>query len=117
MLFFYFLPIIFVSVYSLNDDISIIRQRILEQMIWPPATSIPSLGPSALQIVQTLNSSCYWPDVNYQDQNRAIWLTATHLSRITTILQAYTVNGSTEQNNTKLLTAAHCALNVWLMRD
>lgn len=117
MFFFFFLPIIFVSAYSLNDDISIIRQRILEQMIWPPAASIPSLGPNALQNIQTLNSSCYWPDVNYEDQNRAIWLTATHLSRVTTILQAYTANGSTEQYNTKLLIAAHCALNVWLMRD
>jgi chondroitin AC lyase len=55
--------------------------------------------------------------VNYTDQGRAIWLTAQHMSRITAMLQAYTVNGSTERNNTKLLSAAHCALNVWLTRD
>ena len=117
MVFFYVLLIIFASTHSLNDDISIIRQRILEQMIWPPAASVPSLGPSAVLNAQTLNSSCYWLDVNYEDKNRANWLTEIHLSRVTTMLQAYTVNGSTELNNTKLLIAAHCALNVWLRED
>jgi chondroitin AC lyase len=106
-----------VSTYSLNDDISIIRQRVLEQMIWPTPNSIVSIVQRALRYSGTLNSSCYWPDVNYTDQGRAIWLTAEHMSRITTMLQALTVNGSTVQNDTKILSAAHCALNVWLIRD
>ena len=107
----------FATVYSYDDDISIIRERVLEQMIWPSPNSVPSIVNNALYYARTLNSSCYWQDVNYTDQGRALWLTAQHLSRITTMLQAYTVNGSTERNNTKLLTAAHCALNVWLVND
>ena len=105
------------TVYTFDDDISIIRQRVLEQMIWPPPDSIPSLVQNALQYARRLNSSCYWPDVNYTDQGRAVWLTAEHMSRITIMLQAYTINGSTERNNSKLLSAVHCALNVWLVND
>ena len=103
--------------YSSNDDIAIVRQRVLEQMVWPASSTVPSIVKNALHYVQTLNSSCYWPDVNYTDQSRAVWLTANHISRVTTMLQAYTVNGSTERNNTELLSAVHCALNVWLTRD
>ena len=109
--------ILFVSSHAFNDDVSLVRQRILEQMIWPPASTIPSLGPAAIQNAKTLNNSCYWPDVDYTDQTRALWLTQIHLTRVTTMIQAYTINGSTEQYNTKLIIAAHCALNVWLTRD
>ncbi len=88
------LSILFVSAHEPNDDISIIRQRVLEQMIWPSPNSIPAIVESALWSARTLNSSCYWPDVNYTDQGRAVWLTAQHMTRVTTMLQALTVNGS-----------------------
>jgi chondroitin AC lyase len=109
--------ILSISANSPNDVISVIRQRVLEQMIWPPPENIPNIIKDALSFAKRLNSSCYWPDVNYFDQGRAIWLTATHMGRVNIMVQAYTVNGSTERNNTELLTAAHCALNVWLVRD
>ena len=117
LIFVFLLSISFISAYPPNDDISIIRQRVLEQRIWPPRSSIPATVQSALMYQQTLNSSCYWPDINYMDQGRAVWLTVTHLVRVTTMLQALTVNGSTERNNTALLSAAHCAFDVWLVRD
>ena len=33
------------------------------------------------------------------------------------MLQAWTINGSTVKNDTKLLSSIHCALNVWLTKD
>lgn len=45
------------------------------------------------------------------------WRTAEHMYRITTMLQALTVNGSTVHNDSQLRTAVHCALNVWLVND
>lgn len=112
-----FLTILFVSAHSLNDDISIVRQRVLEQMIWPSADALPALVENALRYASLLNSSCFWPDVNYTDRGRAIWLTETHIARVTVMLQAYTANGSTVRNNTNLVSAAHCALHVWLVND
>ena len=100
-----------------NDDIAIIRQRVLELMIWPTNDNIPNTIKNALSYTQTLNSSCYWPDIAYTDKNIVVWLTAHHMDRITTMLQALTVNGSTEHNNTEMRTAVHCALNVWLTKD
>jgi hypothetical protein len=118
---FFFLFLFIISCISTpvpnDDDIDIIRQRVLEISIWPAQQYIPGIVKTVLNYSSTLNSSCYWPDINYADQGRAIWLTEQHISRITALLQAYTVNGSTERNNTNLLTAAHCALNVWLNRD
>ncbi len=37
--------------------------------------------------------------------------------RITTMLQALTVNGSTVKNDPKLMSDFHCALNVWFIHD
>ena len=100
-----------------NDDFVIVRQRVLEQMIWPSQATLPTIVQNALMYTRTLNSSCYWPDVNYSDPTHGAWLTATHMSRVTTMVEALTVNGSSERNNSQLLIAAHCALNVWLVRD
>ena len=100
-----------------HDDIAVVRQRVLELMIWPATENIPSVTNNALHFASTLNSSCYWPDINYHDKNIVLWQTAAHMSRITTMLQALTVNGSLVQNNTNLRSAIHCALNVWLIND
>jgi chondroitin AC lyase len=106
-----------IGIYLPNDDIAIVRQRVLELMIWPTAQDVPSVTNNALHFASILNSSCYWPDINYKDKSIIIWDTATHMHRITTMLQALTVNGSLVQNNTNLRTAIHCALNIWLIND
>ena len=106
-----------ISIRSLNDDIAIIRQRVLKRMIWPPDDDIASVVQSALTYTHTLNTSCYWPDINYYDKNIVVWDAAKHMDRVTTMLQALTVNGSTIHNSTQIRSAAHCALNVWLTND
>jgi hypothetical protein len=65
----YFIPIFFfllstwsVSAYTSNDDISVIRQRVLKWMIWPTKENISITVESALNFTQTLNSSCFWSE-------------------------------------------------------
>jgi chondroitin AC lyase len=106
-----------ISARSPNDDIAIVRERVLKLMIWPSDNAIPATVQLALSYTQKLNKTCYWPDINYYDKSIVIWNTASHMDRITTMLQALTVNGSTVRNDTKMRTAAHCALNVWLTND
>jgi chondroitin AC lyase len=101
----------------LNDEIDVIRQRVLEIAIWPTSENIPSTVKFALNYNRTLNSSCYWPDINYADKRIVDWPTAQHMYRITTMLQAITVNGSTIKNDPKVMINVHCALNVWLVND
>ena len=100
-----------------NDDIDIIRQRVLEISIWLIAANVPQTVESALMFSNSLNSSCYWPDVDYYDQSINLWQTTTHMYRITTMLQALTVNGSKIQNNSTIMLQVHCALNIWFIHD
>jgi chondroitin AC lyase len=107
----------YVGASTRNDDISIIHERIMELMVWPAKENISIVVQNATVFTETLNSSCYWPDVNYYDKGLDTWFTAEHVYRITTMLQAITVNGSSVKNDPKIRSAAHCALNVWLVKD
>jgi chondroitin AC lyase len=102
---------------STNDDIAIMRQRVLELMLWPTKNNISNVVQLAIFYHGKMNSSCYWEDINYADRTAAVWATEEHLIRVNYMLQALTVPGSTVQNDSKLATAVHCALNVWLVRD
>ena len=113
----FLLSICCVCAYTPNDDIDIIHDRVMELMIWPSKENISITVQSAVIYSRTLNSSCYWPDVNYYDMGVADWLAAHHVYRITTLLQALTVNGSSVQDDPEIRAAAHCALNVWLIHD
>jgi hypothetical protein len=84
-------------------------------VIWPGQENISLIIQQAISFNNTLNSSCYWPDIDYADQH-VHWATAEHMTRITIMLQALTINGSTIKNDTKILSSVHCALNVWLTR-
>jgi chondroitin AC lyase len=110
-------PILCVTVLLPNDDIAIIRQRVLQLTVWPTPENIPTTVQNALSYSRSLNSSCYWPDIDYSDTHIVVWSTATHMYRITTMLQALTVNGSTVQNDPHIMAEVHCALNVWFMHD
>jgi chondroitin AC lyase len=112
------LPIVCQSIVLPNDDLDIIRQRVLEIAIWPTPDQIPIIAKSALLYSNTLNSSCYWPDINYTNPTEiGPWDLETHILRVTTMVQAVTVNGSSVKNDPKILANAHCALHVWLVND
>ena len=102
---------------TINDEFDIIRQRVLESSIWPEAGNISEAVQVALNYSHTLNSSCYWPDLNYDDQSLVEWSPAKHMLRITGILQALTVNGSSIKNDPKIMSQVHCALQVWFDHD
>ena len=118
---FIFIYILFTvnSIFSqfLTDGIDIIRQRVLEQMIWPVKDNISTTIHNALLYTETLNKTCYWPDIDYNDRSVASWQAEAHMSRLTTMLQALTMKDSSLYNNTELRVASHCALNVWLIND
>ena len=102
---------------SMNDDIVIIRQRVLEMIIWPKTNTISSIVKTAISYNEKMNSSCYWEDINYADRTLAVWATEEHLTRVNVMIQALTVPGSSVHNDPQLTIGAHCALNVWLVRD
>jgi chondroitin AC lyase len=115
-----FLLVFFVCIsgYSCKgNDTDIVRRRVLETMLWPGKDSIPNTVAQALTYVRTLNGSCFWPDINYKDKSIVKWDTGQHMTRLNVMVQALTVDGSSVQNDTRLQSAIHCALNVWLVHD
>jgi len=100
-----------------NDDISLIRERILNWVLWPPQENITETVRTAVEFMNTLNSTCFWPDVIYYDTRLAHWRATVHLYRLQPMVQALTVNGSSLRNDSRLRTAVHCALNAWLEHD
>ena len=106
-----------ISSSTINDDFDTIRQHVLETSIWPPAGNVSEVVEVALNYSHTLNSSCYWPDINYYDQSLVNWSPAQHMYRITGMLQAITVNGSTIKNNPEIMSQVHCALQTWFDHD
>jgi hypothetical protein len=74
--------------HSVHDDISIIRQRVLQSMVWPANETIPTVMRNALLFARTLNNSCYWSDIDYSDKSVVVWKTEEHMLRITTMIQA-----------------------------
>jgi chondroitin AC lyase len=85
--------------------------------IWPSKDNISTIVQLATSCNEKMNSSCYWEDIDYDDKTLANWATEQHLIRVNYMLQALTVPGSSLQNNSRLATNVHCALNVWLVRD
>ncbi|CAF3381979.1 unnamed protein product [Rotaria sp. Silwood1] len=107
----------FIDCQSTNDDIAMIRQRVLEMVIWPTINTISNIVQAAISYNEKMNSSCYWEDINYADRTLAIWATEEHLKRVNIMIQALTFPNSSVKNDPQLAVGAHCALNVWLIRD
>lgn len=100
-----------------DPDIETVLERSRVIFGWPAADDIEAVVATAKQNANSLNATCYWPDIDYYDQNRANWLTFTHLGRVTPIIQAVTAPYSPVFEDAALLSKAHCALDVWLNRD
>ena len=97
------------------DPFEVIRQR-ERALQWPALQSLHSIIASANASLRTLNSSCLWPDVHYEDQTRANWGAIVHLTRVTALVQATTTPGSPAFEDAHLLEGLHCALMAWLSR-
>lgn len=96
------------------DDMDTVRERARQAFGWPPADAINSVASSARELASQLNSTCYWPDIDYYSTSRAAWDTFNHVSRVATLVQALTVPGSPVFEDPAISAAAHCALAVWL---
>lgn len=98
-----------------DDPFELLRTRARTLMCWPPADALTATAAAAAAVAATLNTSCFWPDVNYDDpSDRADWRTFTHLARVVTMVEAITAPGSPAFEDARLSSAAHCALDVWL---
>lgn len=98
---------------SAANDIGIVLER-LQNLTWPSVSGASSQAHAAGAVALALNASCYWPDINYHQQNRANWQAVNHLSRTLEIAQAVSCPWSPLFKNESVTTLMFCALDVWL---
>ena len=101
----------------INDEIDDIKQRVLELTVWPKPENVSDLVQRVLNFSVTLNSSCYWPDINYTNGTGPSFGVEIHMFRISNMLRAFTVNGSSLKGDPKILAQVHCALGIWFEYD
>jgi hypothetical protein len=86
--------------------------------LWPLPDQLAGAAATARSYAGSLNASCFWPDINYNDPgDRAAWSTANHASRVSAMTQALTAPGSPAFEDAALTAATHCALDVWLTHN
>jgi hypothetical protein len=73
------LPTLSRSVATLNAHIAVIVEGVLEWAIWPPSANISDTVQTGLLYSHNLNSSCYWPDINYTSRDIMVWSMAKHV--------------------------------------
>lgn len=99
------------------DDVDVIRAR-ARALFQPPADDLPSVALQANKTLASLNSTCYFPDLNYYDSyDRANWDAINHLSRLNVMVQALTSPGSPSFDAPFLTTAVHCTLGAWIFHN
>src|ERR1700722_16194364 len=98
------------------DDMSVVRARTLNA-IWPDTASLPAAVAAAKGFASTLNSTCYWPDINYFDEQRANWPALNHIARVEKLVEALTQPNSPIFDDKVMTAKMSCALDVWLTRN
>ena len=100
-----------------DDDLIIVRENVRRIMLWPASDQLPAVLAQATANLTALNlTTCQWTDLNYTTRGPENWDPVLHMFRIATMTAALTVPGGLA-NDTKLSSAIHCALNVWIKQD
>jgi hypothetical protein len=103
---------------SLANDMETARLRALQTFCWPPADAVGAAAKTAQAFSESLNqTSCLWPDIDYNSTSRANWLTDVHMSRVQAMVIGITVPGSPAFEDAGISRSAHCALQAWFKGD
>jgi chondroitin AC lyase len=80
---------------------------------------LQTLKPNATEIdywITTLDQEGQWPDINYQDPERANWKVAKHLERVRDLATAWVSPKSRHYHNKDLVKKTGIALDHWLAK-
>ena len=92
------------------NDLELIMERIRTANITGNITTIENTATSYLQSVQ---SGGFFSDINYSDQSATNWQPQTHLDRLKTIVQAYTISSSKYYNDNSVYNSIVSMFSYW----
>lgn len=100
-----------------DDALISIRQRYVDSLLPKNPEQATRLRALAAKYADSLPAEGYWPDVLYQDQDRAVWRAADHLNRALVMAKAARLDRNTGHPDAALEAKTNLALQRWLDRD
>ena len=99
-----------------DDDMAVVKRRTLAALL-PSAEGVKAAVASARSIAKSMNASCQWPDIDYNEFRRAGWPMESHLGRALTIAQGWRALSDQGEADASLLESAKCSTSYWITRD
>ena len=96
------------------EDVKIIKAKLYKMGIQPNSTEKLMGGVNAEQLVDKLDNTGKWPDINYADKTDSRWLPAEHWERIAALVSEYRNPKSKSFNNPQVKAAILHAIDWWL---
>ena len=100
------------SVYCVNSDIELIKERILENLMQADVNDTQIRG-----LVETIRDDGTWPGINYKDVSREAFEHRYHLDNMVNLARAYKSGSSDYYKNEKVKNVIISALRHWSEND
>lgn len=111
-LFFLFFLLTPQGIRSAENDIEIIRKRVVAEML------IPGINNQQVRkLVDSINPDGTWPGINYTDTSRTGFQHSRHLDNLVQLSRAYVKNGSSFKGDKKVKKTIDLALDYWTAND
>lgn len=96
------------------EDVKIIKAKLYKMGIQPNSTEKLMGGVNAEQLVDKLDNTGKWPDINYTDKTDSRWLPAEHWERIAALVSEYRNPKSKSYNDPRVKVIILRAIDWWL---
>jgi chondroitin AC lyase len=94
-----------------GGDLDIIRGRLLAPLLVNVDIRL------SRRLLDTIRNDGSWPDIDYADQNPAVWKTVNHIGNILQLARAYAAPTSSLKGDVRLRKAILQALDYWYSHD
>lgn len=100
------------KVHASNPDMLIIKERIINELLKSGVND-----DQISELMSTINSEGFWPEINYTDLSRTAFENAKHTSRLVTLSRAWRNTNSSFYKNPQLLKTIESALAFWVKNN
>lgn len=100
-----------------SPALDVLRQRFVRLVLPVAAPDVREVNRLAARYERTLGADGHWPDLNYQNQDRASWVGGDHLTRVLLMAKAVRLAREAGLPDGKLTARTLTALKAWTATD
>ncbi|MEA3365327.1 MAG: polysaccharide lyase family 8 super-sandwich domain-containing protein, partial [Candidatus Hydrogenedentes bacterium] len=94
------------------QDLALLKERLTEREL--PSTASEE---AILELFSSLGEDGSWPDIDYEDDNRASWKPSRHMGRILSMARAYSSSSHAVHDDPAVRQAILRAYDLWMEKD